>query len=223
MKDVARASSPPVSECGQDARATLQQAAEWRLLSLLLERPKAAWHQEIESLAKEIQDVLLSEAVALAKNATQETYLALLGPAGMISPRETAYIGFEDPGQLLADLMAFYKAFSFTPMSEDPPDHITVEAGFIGYLTLKEVYAELAENNEAAQITREARDRFLEIHFCRLARGFAERFPASAPPYLVKTVEALLKRIEHLPAAPVVSMEMDPLASGCPMATEEEI
>lgn len=214
----------PLGELPKATRIVLKEATEWRLLSLLLERPRPGWHPEVEALAKEVEDSLLREAATLSRMASEEAYLAWLGPGGKLSPREVAYASLEDPGHLLADVMAFYHAFAFTPQAEDPPDHIAVEAGFMGYLALKEAYAQSVGNTEAVEITHAARDRFLEAHLGRLIRGLAENWRGQAelatcenehgpqqdpgmvaaqrssggPAYLTKTVEALLRQEESI-------------------------
>lgn len=55
----------------------------------------------------------------------------MLGPGGLASPREVAYRGMGDPGQILSDILAFHEAFAFRPEAEEPPDHVAVEAGFL--------------------------------------------------------------------------------------------
>lgn len=187
----------PVREMPEEARIALRKAAEWRLLSLLLERPRPGWPEEIASLAREVDDSCLREAVALSRTAGEETYLALFGPGGSTSPREVAYAGLEDPGRLLAEVMSFYRAFAFMPQAEDPPDHVAVETGFVGYLALKEAYARAHENSDAVQVTQAARDRFIEAHLDRLIRGLTEKLSDSGPAYLIKTIEALLRQVDR--------------------------
>jgi hypothetical protein len=70
----------------------------------------------------------------------------------------------EDPGQVLADLAAFYRAFAYAPETEEPTDHVAVEAGFVGYLWLKEAYALAQVDTAAAGLTASARGRFIEVH-----------------------------------------------------------
>ncbi|MBI1998533.1 MAG: molecular chaperone TorD family protein, partial [Deltaproteobacteria bacterium] len=121
-----------------DARELLASAASWRLASLLLERPRPKWKSEITGLAAEVSEPQLARCAADAAQATEECYHRFFGPAGAVSPREVSYCGFEDPGRLLAQLSAFYHAFSFNPRREESIDHVSVEAGFVGYLFLKE-------------------------------------------------------------------------------------
>jgi nitrate reductase assembly molybdenum cofactor insertion protein NarJ len=153
----------------------LTQAAAWRLASLLLERPREGWHEEIEKLSAEVIDLELAACAKDAVNQTEEAYHRLFGPGGAVSPREVSYCGFEDPGWLMAELSAFYRAFSFEPRREEPIDHVSVESGFLGYLFLKEAYAETRGDSEAAEITKSARQRFVNEHLLRCADGILNR------------------------------------------------
>ncbi len=46
---------------------------------------------------------------------TEEAYFKLFGPAGTVSPREVAYIGWQDPGKMLAQLEMLYESFCYRP------------------------------------------------------------------------------------------------------------
>ena len=157
-----------------EPQTLLSQAATWRLASLLLERPRAEWHREIEQLSAEANDRKLSFCAREAKSATEELYHRWLGPGGTVSPREVSYCGFEDPGRLMAELNSFYHAFSYRPRREEPIDHISVEAGFVGYLLLKEAYARQRGDFEAADITQGARKRFMNEHVSHCAGGMLD-------------------------------------------------
>jgi hypothetical protein len=158
-------------------------AAAWRLASLLLERPRPDWKRELVKLASEVGAEKLLCAVHEAADATEEIYHTLFGPGGLASAREIGYCGYEDPAHVMAQLSTFYRAFSFQPRREEPIDHISVEAGFVGYLFLKQAYAEMRNDAEAAAVTREARERFAKEHLARCARGIIDR-PAEMPSYL---------------------------------------
>jgi nitrate reductase assembly molybdenum cofactor insertion protein NarJ len=178
-----------------DTQKLLREAAAWRLASLLLERPRAQWHREIEQLSLEASDEELSCCAKEVKPATEEAYHRLFGPGGAVSPREVSYCGFEDPGQLMAELNSFYHAFSYLPRREEPIDHISVEAGFVGYLFLKEAYAKQRGDFDAADITQSTRERFMNEHVYRCAAGIAGRMKDS-PSYLSDVFLWLIKEWE---------------------------
>jgi len=166
-----------------EAQKLLAQAAAWRLASILLERPRGHWWSEIEALSTEVKEQKLLGSARSAAQATEELYHRTFGPGGSVSPREVSYCGFEDPGQLMAKLEAFYRAFSFRPRREEPVDHVSVEAGFVGYLLLKEAYTRMRGSLEAAELTARARARFASEHVARCATAMTDR-QCDLPRYL---------------------------------------
>ena len=58
---------------------------------------------------------------------------------------------------------------------EEASDHITVEAGFIGYLCLKEAYARVRGNEEETEVTAKATERFRQSHLSTFAWPLADR------------------------------------------------
>jgi hypothetical protein len=190
----------------------LIESADWRLLGLLLERPRAGWHDEVVTLAREIAAADLRAAAGAAREATEGEYLALLGPGGAVSPREVAYRGMEDPARVLADIGAFHAAFAFHPASEDPVDHLAVAAGFAGYLSLKTAYAEFDGRVDAARTAAEARDNFIAAHVSAFATAVAERLAAvlgsDSEHYLLRAARAIVRRV---PApAPATTFAIQP-------------
>ena len=144
--------------------AGIARAARWRLLAVLLERPRPGWNEEIERLAAEIDDPALRAAASAARGASEGKYHGLLGPGAPLSPREASAIGVGDPGWMLSELERFYEAFGYAPRAEDPPDHVAVEAGFVGFLELKESLAWASEDAEAARTVAAARESFVAAH-----------------------------------------------------------
>ncbi len=61
---------------------------------------------------------------------------------------------------MLAELQAFYRAFAYQPVTEEPPDHVAVQAGFVGYLKLKQAFARACAERDAADVVRWAAERF---------------------------------------------------------------
>ncbi len=175
--------------------ATVRQAAEWRLLGLLFERPRAGWHEEIARLAREIDDPGVRAATSAARDATEGEFLRLVGPGGAVSPREVTYRPFEDPGRILAELATVYPAFAYQPRSEEPADHLAVEVGFVGYLLLKEAYAAAGGDRKAAAIAAATRRDFVETHLAPMATPFAERLRAAGPSYLLECARVLAARV----------------------------
>jgi nitrate reductase assembly molybdenum cofactor insertion protein NarJ len=198
-----------------ELRPQLAAAAEWRLLALLLSRPREGWAHQISAMACEVPDDLRT-AAARAALASEGAYHALLGPGGAASPREAAHAGFVDPGRILADLTERYEAFAFRPSSEEPADHLAVECDFVSYLFLKEAYALAGGAAGAAEIARDARARFIEEHVAVAGHGLARKMPPHAPEYLARAALALSARLPEPPPAPTAAGDDDPLEGGCP-------
>jgi nitrate reductase assembly molybdenum cofactor insertion protein NarJ len=205
---------------GVDVTPQLAGAAEWRLLALLLSRPRPGWREEVDALAREAGgDEALGRAAAAAGEASEGAYHALLGAGGVASPRAAAHAGFLDPGRILADLAARYAAFGFSPRAEEPDDHLAVECDFVAYLFLKEAYARARGEGEAAEVTREARARFVADHVAVAGHGFAGRLPDGAPAWLLAAARCLGARLPPPPPPRgEPGPEDDPLAGGCPAA-----
>jgi nitrate reductase assembly molybdenum cofactor insertion protein NarJ len=195
-------------------RSRINEAAEWRLIAALLERPRRGWHEQIAALAAEMRDPELRTAAAMATNATEGEYLRLVGPGGVVSPREVSHQPFADPGQLLAALATVYDAFAFRPRVEEPLDHVAVEAAFVGYLLLKEAYADARGARDSAATTAAARAAFIESHLAALAAAFAQRMAAACEEsHLVAAARVLARRV---PArAPVETSTPIELADFC--------
>jgi hypothetical protein len=167
-------------DLGRIPASLVREAAAWRLAGLLLERPVPGWRETVERLAREVDEPGLRAAADASRHAVEGHYLALLGPGGPASPREAAYVGLGDPGRTLAEVRAFHEAFAFMPRSEDPPDHIAVSAGFVGFLRLKEAYARGEGDEEAARTVREARERFEREHLRCIAGPLARKLAVHA-------------------------------------------
>jgi nitrate reductase assembly molybdenum cofactor insertion protein NarJ len=199
-----------------DVTPALDAAADWRLLALLLSRPRPGWSEEVTALAREWRgDERLRAAAAAADAAREGDYHALLGAGGVASPRAAAHAGFLDPGRILADLAARYAAFGFSPRSEEPDDHLSVECDFVSYLFLKEAYARARHDEEAAAVTREARTRFLIEHVALVGHRFAGKLPEDAPGYLIAAARCLAERLPAAPPANDGGRDEDPLRDGC--------
>ncbi len=180
----------------KNAGATLiTTAAEWRLISLLLQRPRPGWLQEVNALAREVRDERMRAAVAAAREATEGEYLRLVGPGGAVSPREVTFQPFQDPGHLLAQLATAYSAFAFHPRVEEPIDHVAVEADFVGYLFLKEAFAAARGDADATATTAAARSSFIETHLGALAATFAQRLAGAGRSYLLPAAQLLAARV----------------------------
>ncbi|HSD49856.1 MAG TPA: molecular chaperone TorD family protein [Candidatus Methylomirabilis sp.] len=194
MTETAAITDPRIQEL-------LGEATTWRLLGLLFERPREGWWQEVESLQPAARDADVAATVEAAREeATEGLYLAVLGPGGLASPREVAYRGMGDPGQILSDIRAFHQVFAFRPETEEPPDHVAVEAGFLGYLCLKQAYARARGNEDQAEIVAQAATLFCQEHLSALAWPLSDRLEKTEIKYLSLAARAIAHRTGPRPA-----------------------
>ena len=172
----------PRDPTGEALDRTLSAAARWSLLALLFERPRPGWCAEIEAIVGALSDPELRRGAAMARAAGERAYLLLFTGDGGLSPRETRYRKRGDRGQLFDDLQDFYRAFDYEPRAGHVPDHIAVEAGFVGHLQLREAYAATTADRENAQSSRLARDAFLRDHLAGWVGEFTGRMETRAQP-----------------------------------------
>ncbi len=204
-------------------RQLLEEATIFRLLGLLFECPREGWRKEVGALSPLVPDPEITAAADAAREeASEGLYLALLGPGGAVSPREVAYRGMEDPGHIVADVSAFYHAFAFRPRTEEPPDHVAVEAGFLGYLRLKEAYARLRGEAEQAEVAAQAAARFLAEHLSTFAGPFADRLEKTAAPYLGAAAAALARRTGPRKGTRVAARLSPCSCEDCPLECGQE-
>jgi hypothetical protein len=121
----------------------------------------------------------------------------VLGPGGVVSPREVSYRFMGDPGRILAELKVMYDTFAYMPVTEEPPDHVSVEAGFVGFLKLKEAYALMMGDGESAAVVRDAAQFFVAEHFVYLAAGIDGRLGDG---WLGDAARILVRRVGPIPS-----------------------
>jgi nitrate reductase assembly molybdenum cofactor insertion protein NarJ len=174
----------------------LREAAEWRLAGLLLECPREGWRREVAELGATVADEDLSQAATVAQEeASEGIYHSVFGPGGPAPPRAVSYRESLQPGHLLSELAAFYDAFAYRLATGEPGDHVSVEAGFLAYLRVKEAYALACGDREHAQVTAEAALEFQREHLSPVARPVARALEAGTVEYLRLVGSALLRRL----------------------------
>ena len=174
----------------------LEQAAEWRLVSLLFECPTKNWKEQVAAISLEISDQELRAAAECAQSeASEALYHSIFGPGGPAPSREVSYRESVQLGYLISELEAFYQAFSFSPATPEVLDHVSVEAGFMGYMKLKEAYALAGSDLENASVTAQAAQRFLEDHVSVIAQPLTATLQTLGVRYLSLAGEGLLRRV----------------------------
>jgi len=196
----------------------LQQAVLWRALALLFESPEPWRLEELEQIQEQLDDEDLQQAINVMREMTGSQYIDTLGPGGLVSPREVAYRGREDPGRILADIASFHEAFLFHAQAQDPQDHVARECDFVSYLFLKEAYARAQGNDDAATICREGRDGFFREHLRTFVAPMEQRLAATQHPVLAPAARTLHALVGDPEASPTleegVAGELDDLNCG---------
>jgi hypothetical protein len=188
--------TPPAASLEPSARELLEDAANWRLLGLLFECPDAAWPGQLAALGDEVSDPDLRRAVVDAlKHATEGIHHSIFGPGGPAPAREASYYVSVELGSLMSDLSAYYDAFAYRPETLEPPDHVAVEIGFVGYLRLKEAYARSIGDLEHAAITADAARRFMADHLANMAVPLGQALEQSGIDYLALAGGVLARRV----------------------------
>jgi nitrate reductase assembly molybdenum cofactor insertion protein NarJ len=174
----------------------LAEAAEWRLLGLLFSCPQHDWRKHVAALAAEVHDERLQQAArAAVEDGRESVYHTAFGPGGPAAPREISHRQSALTGQYLAELLACYDAFAYSPPRDEPPDHIATEMDFVAYLRLKQAFAMARNNDEKAAITADAAHSFIEDHLVTTAMPLIRALASSGVRYLSLSAAALSEHI----------------------------
>lgn len=185
----------------------LREAAEWRMLGLLFECPSAEWRKQVDALEQELRDPMLREAAGTAiEEASEGDFHSIFGPGGPAPAREVSYHETVQLGYLLSELTTYYGAFAYQPKTEEALDHISVEAGFISYLRLKEAFALANDSVEGAALAAEAATGFIRDHLSFVAQPLAASLANSGFAYLAAAGKALEQRVGPRRTLPVLQV-----------------
>jgi TorA maturation chaperone TorD len=199
-----------------EQRSLLEQAPDWRLLALLFECPTSAWREHVESLIPLASDPqLCAAAEAALAEASEGLYHSSFGPGGPASPREVSYHDSVQLGYLMSELAFLYDAFAYRPISNEPPDHVALESGYVSYLAFKQAYALGRSESERAQLAADASHRFLENHLSMIAEPLAGALAGSQVRYLALAGEVLLRHVGPRRTLPVLATGGDCEEVGC--------
>jgi hypothetical protein len=84
----------------------------------------------------------------------------------------------------------------------ESPDYVAVEAGFVGYLRVKEAYALTCGASGQATISQEAARQFVGDHLSFIAGLLAKELASSEVNYLMLAGAALVKHVGPSKSAP---------------------
>lgn len=170
----------------------LEEAAEYRLISLLLLPPEEGWEEEIRAISTEVQDIDLKNAASAAcLEGNRGSYHTLFGPGGMVRARAVSHLRQLTPGGMLARLKGFYEAFAYNPGIKEPPDHVAVMTDFAAYLKIKQAMG----HPRQARAAQEALVKFIREYLEGLALCTARDLEACGVNYLACAARALLRKV----------------------------
>jgi hypothetical protein len=107
--------------------------------------------------------------------------------------REVTYQGGVQFGYLMSELSAYYDAFGYAPHTEDAPDHLGIQLGFISFLKIKQALAVLDQDPERAAIAAEAGSAFIKEHVAVQAEPVLARLENFGPDFLIEAGRLILK------------------------------
>jgi len=124
-----------------------EQAGDWSLMRLLLERPGDDWRQRLLAESRDTIDPELTSAVQMAQAEGNDYFHEVLfGADGLLTSRESDYRFERDRGAVLADLEGMRKRFGFSWQGSEPADHILALIGLMAHIVSRQAKA-VQDNN----------------------------------------------------------------------------
>jgi hypothetical protein len=112
-----------------------EQAGDWRLMRLLLERPSDEWRRRLLTASKETVDPELTSAAQMAQAEGNDYFHEVLfGADGLLTSRESEFRFERDRGALLADLEGMKERFAFSWNGSHPIDHILALVSLMAHI-----------------------------------------------------------------------------------------
>jgi len=119
----------------QSAYELEEQAGDWSMMRLLLERPGGEWRRRLLAESKDTVDPELTSAVQMAQAEGNDYFhQVLFGPEGLLTSRESDYRFERDRGAVLADLEGMRERFGFSWDGSEPADHILALVGLMAHI-----------------------------------------------------------------------------------------
>jgi hypothetical protein len=126
----------------RSAEELAEQAGDWALMTLLLDRPGDTWRQQLLAESKDTVDPELTSAVQMAQAEGNDYFHEVLfGAEGLLTSRESDYRFERDRGAVLADLEGMKERFGFSWNGTAPMDHILALVGLMAHIVSLEATA----------------------------------------------------------------------------------
>ena len=112
-----------------------EQADDWTLMRMLLERPSGDWRRQLLTKSENTVDPELTSAVQMAQAESNGYFHQILfGTDGLLTSRESDYRFERDRGAVLADLEGMRESFGYSWIGSEPADHILAMVGLMAHV-----------------------------------------------------------------------------------------
>ena len=174
----------------RSAEVLAEQAAQWALIRLLLERPGNEWRQQLQREAGNIVDPELTSAAEMAQAEGNDYYHGILfGAAGLLTSRDSEYRFERDRGAVIRDLQGMKERFGFRWDGSEPADHILALVGLMAHIV--KLQAEAVEEGHIGEAL------YLEGVAEWLRRGHLAWFAEQIATALIGTRVCYLSHVAH--------------------------
>jgi hypothetical protein len=173
-----------------------EQAGDWTLMRLLLEKPSDAWRQQLLAESKDTVDPELTSAVQMAQAEGNDFFhTVLFGSDGLLTSRESDYRFEHDRGAVLADLEGMRTRFGFSWEGSEPVDHILALVGLMAHIVTLQTEAVRNGNVGEALYLEGIAEWLRRGHLAWFAEQIAGALNATQVCYLSHVAHALEQRI----------------------------
>ena len=167
-----------------------EQAGDWSLMRMLLERPDGNWRPRLLTESKDTVDPELTSAVQMAQaEANDYFHQVLFGTDGLLTSRESEYRFERDRGAVLADLEGMMERFGFSWNGSEAADHILALVGLMAHIL--SLQANAVRNNQIGEAI------YLEGIAEWLRRGHLAWFAEQVTSALSSTQVCYLSHVAH--------------------------
>ena len=183
----------------QSAYELEEQAGDWSMMRLLLERPGGEWRRRLLAESKDTVDPELTSAVQMAQAEGNDYFhQVLFGPEGLLTSRESDYRFERDRGAVLADLEGMRERFGFSWDGSEPADHILALVGLMAHIFSLQAVAVRDKSTGEAIYLEGIAEWLRRGHLAWFAEQIASALSSTQVCYLSHVAHALEQRV--LPA-----------------------
>lgn len=173
-----------------------EQAGDWSLMRLLLERPSSEWRQRLLAKSKDTVDPELTSAVQMAQAEGNDYFHEVLfGSDGLLTSRESDYRFERDRGAVVADLEGMKERFDFSWNGSEPADHILALVGLMAHIVILQTKAVQNDNIGEAIYLEGIAEWLRRGHLAWFTEQIAAALSSTQVCYLSHVAHALEQRV----------------------------